>query len=397
MKTIAFYLPQFHSIPENDLWWGEGFTDWTNVRRAKPQFLGHRHPRIPALGEYDLADSSVYSWQTALARRYGVDAFCIYYYWFDGQRLLERPVEAWRNDPKLLPYCLSWANESWTRRWDGKSRDILVAQSYLPGYAGRLFEDILPHLHAPHYLRHKGRPVLVVHRANVIPDPLAFSGMLRKMAIEAGLSGIYLVAAETIHGLDPRRIGFDAIAEFPPVGANTLRTSALAPIRGVSRHFKGRLMSYDRLATYYARRREPAFVRHRGVVPGWDNTARRQSMATVYTGATPARFEAWVRDVVERERAARAGDGLIFVNAWNEWAEGAYLEPDIEYGYSFLEAIQRSRDTHSTGAADPMPIAWWSIPQLRSIAVALAGSALKGGRRLRAHLPRQPSKSEEKL
>lgn len=268
MKNVAFYLPQFHAIPENDEWWGAGFTEWTNVRRAEPQYEGHAHPRVPALGEYDLTDSAIYRQQTDLALLYGVDAFCMYYYWFDRRRLLERPVEAWRADETLLPYCLSWANESWTRRWDGKERDVLMPQGYASGYADELFDDLLPHFLAPHYLRQDGKPVMVIHRADIIPDPQDLADTFRRRSLEAGLPGVHLIAAETKHGLDPRAFGFDAVAEFPPVGANTLRTSVRKPIRGVSSAFRGRLMSYDRLARYFADRPEPEFVRYRGVVPG---------------------------------------------------------------------------------------------------------------------------------
>ena len=151
MRTLAFYLPQFHTIPENDEWWGEGFTEWVNVRRARPMFEGHVQPRLAGeLGEYDLNQRDVYARQSELARRNGIDGFCMYYYSFGGQRLLERPVEAWREDSTLLPYCLAWANESWTRRWDGKSRSVLIAQTYDNGYAERLFADLLPHFRAPH-------------------------------------------------------------------------------------------------------------------------------------------------------------------------------------------------------------------------------------------------------
>lgn len=384
MRTVAFYLPQFHAIPENDEWWGEGFTEWTNVRRAKPQFEGHAHPRVPALGEYSLTDPAVYRQQSDLALQYGVEAFCMYYYWFDGQRLLERPVEAWRTDGTLLPYCLSWANESWTRRWDGKTRDVLMPQGYAPGYADDLFDDLLPHFQAPHYLRQGGEPILVVHRADIIPDPRAFAETFRRRAKQAGLPGVHLVAAETTHGVDPLALGFDAAVEFPPVGANTLRTSALTPIRGVARDFSGRLMSYERLAQYFAARAEPDFVRYRSVVPGWDNTARRQSKATVYVGATPEKFSCWVDQARAKESTARGDHGLMFVNAWNEWAEGAYLEPDVEHGYGYLEALRGAPTTRHADSHRRARV--WSLPHLRSLALAFAGSVLNVARRVRARL-----------
>lgn len=382
MRTIAFYLPQFHRIPENDAWWGDGFTEWSNVRRAAPQFLGHDQPRKPGeLGYYDLDDPAVPVQQSELARRHGVDAFCHYFYWFDGRRLLERPVDAWRSNADLLPYCLSWANESWTRRWDGKHRDVLMPQSYLAGFEERLFDDLLPHLSAPHYVRQRDVPLLVVHRADELPDPRATTDRLRGMARDAGLGGIHLVAAETKAGIHPGPLGFDAVAEFPPVGRNTLRHAQLRSLPGVDQRFRGRLMSYDRLAESFTTRRSPGFVRYRGVAPGWDNTPRRQERATIYVGSTPERFGAWAAAARRSELDERGPDGLVFVNAWNEWAEGAYLEPDARHGSAYLEQLAG----RPAAAAESVPVrtraVGWSLPHVRSIALAAGGSALAQARR----------------
>lgn len=384
MRTIAFYLPQFHTIPENDEWWGEGFTEWTNVRRAAPQFEGHQHPRLAGeLGEYDLSDPDVYRRQSELARTAGVDAFCMYFYWFDGRRLLERPVEAWRQDDQLLPYCLSWANESWTRRWDGKERDVLMPQSYAEGFDDQIFDDLLPHFRAPHYLTQDGRPVFLVHRVELVPEPKKFAQKFRDKAMAAGLPGLYLVAAETTPGIQPSAFGFDAVAEFPPVGANTLATAQLRPLSGVSSEFRGRLMSYPRMVKRFLARRDPEFVRHAGVAPGWDNTARRRSSATVYVGASPSRYAAWLAAAHEREERRRGPRGLVFVNAWNEWAEGAYLEPDGLHGSSYIEATRNPRSFRG-GHDDGITYArMWSLPQVRSIALAAAGSVLSVYRRVR--------------
>ena len=384
LRTLAFYLPQFHTIPENDEWWGEGFTEWVNVRRARPLFDGHAQPRVAGeLGEYDLTQSDVRARQSELARQNGIDGFCMYYYSFGGHRLLERPVEAWREDSTLLPYCLAWANESWTRRWDGKSKSVLIAQTYVEGYAERLFADLLPHFQAPHYLHQDGKPILVVHRADHIPDAQAMARTLRTLALEAGLAGIHLVASETSPGLNPGPLDFDAIAEFPPVGANTLASAMLKPVKDVDPKFRGRLMSYDKLRARYTSRREPDFARYRGVAPGWDNTARRQEAATVYVGATPKKFALWLSQAQKNERAERGADGLVFVNAWNEWAEGAYLEPDALQGNEYLRAaadplayLPMHRDETVRGPAV------WSLAQGRSIALATASSVLAAKRKV---------------
>lgn len=384
-RTIAYYLPQFHSIPENDEWWGEGFTEWVNVRRAKPQFASHLHPRVAGtLGEYDLLDRDVHREQTRLAREAGVDAFCMYFYWFGGTRLLEQPIDAWREDDSLLPYCLSWANESWTRRWDGKSRSVLIDQDYGDGYEERVFADLLPHFRAPHYLKHDGKPILLVHRATMIPDPGAFADKLRALSIDAGFPGLHIVASETTPGVDPGSLSFDAAAEFPPVGANTLASAQLRPLRGVSRGFRGRLMSYPRMAARFERRAAATHVRYHGVTPGWDNTARRQQAATVYVGASPQRYAAWLATARRREAALRGDDGLVFVNAWNEWAEGAYLEPDREHGHDYIAATADPDGfVPQNPATEPQYAAFWSFAQLRSIALAVAGSVLSVARRVK--------------
>jgi lipopolysaccharide biosynthesis protein len=382
-RVVAFYLPQFHTIPENDEWWGQGFTEWVNVRRAKPQYAGHDHPRIVGdLGEYDLTRDGIKDQQSALARSAGIDAFCMYFYWFNGRRLLEKPLDQWRDRPELLPYCVSWANEAWTRRWDGKEHDVLMPQTYDEGYENQFFKDVLPHLKAPHYLRVDDRPILVVHRADLIPQPRIFAARMREFATTADLSGLYLVAAETKPGIDATTLGFDAVAEFPPVGANTMSAAYLRPMKGVSPDFRGRLMSYRRLARRFQTRRSPKFVRHPGIMPGWDNTARRGPNATIYAGATPALFGAWAKTAIARETRARGSRGLVFINSWNEWAEGAYLEPDATSGSSYLEAML---GTPSTAEPSSPTHRWlWAVPQLMSLGRSAAGSALNMVRWLRS-------------
>lgn len=385
MKTVAFYLPQFHEIPENNAWWGEGFTEWVNVRRARPSYSGHEQPRVAGdLGEYDLSDSDTHVRQSRLARDNGVDAFCMYFYWFNGQRLLEKPVESWREDGSLLPYCLSWANESWTRRWDGKSRDILMSQDYETGFAESLFNDLLPHFQAPHYLRQGGAPILVVHRAELIPDVVGMARTIRELARDAGLPGVHLVATETTPGVRPQALGFDAVVEFPPVGANTFATAQLRPLKDVDPTFRGRFMSYDKLAGKFASRLDPGFTRYRGVAPGWDNTARRQQAATVYVGASPSAYARWLQTARMAEQKARGEDGLVFINAWNEWAEGAYLEPDKHFGDSYLRATADPgafRMSHEDSGTKFGRL--WSYAQLHSLVLTIGGSVLSRIRRIR--------------
>nr|WP_196250722.1 glycoside hydrolase family 99-like domain-containing protein [Cellulomonas sp. JZ18] len=305
-RTVAFYLPQFHAIPENDRWWGEGFTEWTNVRRARPQFAGHDQPRVPTdLGWYDLTDPEVLARQSRLALDHGVDAFCFYYYWFSGHRLLERPVDDFVAGGVPMPFCLSWANENWTRRWDGKARDVLMAQEYTAESEAAVFADLARYLADPRYLRVRGAAVLLVHKVEDLPDPRRLAATWRAAADAAGVGPLHLVATETVRGLRPHDLGFDAVAEFPPVGSNTLGVARLRPLDHGGVDFRGRLLSYPRVARRFARRRDPDFVRYPGVMPAWDNTARRGERATIFVGSSPELYARWLRAARRREASAR--------------------------------------------------------------------------------------------
>lgn len=387
-RTVAFYLPQFHAIPENDRWWGEGFTEWVNVRRAEPQYTGHAHPRLAGeLGEYDLTDVRVMHDQAELAKANGVDAFCFYFYWFDGKRLLERPLEQFLDAGPDMPFCISWANESWSRRWDGKEHEALITQEYGDLTAEQIFDSFLPLLRDPRYLRVDGAAVLLVHRSDHLPAGTHYAQTWRRLAEAAGVGPLHLIAAETHPGIDPTLSGFDAAAEFPPVGANTLSAVQLRPVKDVAPDFRGRLMSYARLAARFERRPVPGFTRYRGVVPGWDNTARRGARATVYVGSTPARYRDWLTHARVTEQRLRGDRGLVFVNAWNEWAEGAYLEPDVHHGRSYLDATPWDASPDRTpdhALAAGLPSYGW----MHSIALAAAGSLLQAKRRLTAALAR---------
>lgn len=387
-RTVAFYLPQFHAIPQNDSWWGAGFTEWTNVNRARPSFSGHDHPRIPGeLGQYDLSDPGVMHEQAELARHYDVDAFCFYFYWFDGTRLLEKPLDNYLLRGPDHPFCISWANENWSRRWDGKENELLIAQDYSAETPEKVFESFLPYLRDDRYLRVKGAAVLVVHRADHLPRPRDYATVWREQALAAGIGELYLVAAETKPGIRPNVLGFDALAEFPPVGSNTLGSARLLPVPELSRTFAGRLMSYRRMARRFMGRRMPAFPVHRGVAPGWDNTARRGDKATVYTDSSPARYARWLRTARLHEQLEREAGGLVFINAWNEWAEGAYLEPDGRWGRAYLEATR-----FEGAAAPPAPRPRFGPPTSawgRSLLLASAGSALALVRRGRSAVERR--------
>jgi hypothetical protein len=348
VRVIAFYLPQFHAIAENDAWWGEGFTEWTNVRKAQPNFDGHYQPREPAdLGYYDLNDPSVMDRQAALARRYGIDAFCYYYYWFGGKRLLEMPLERMlRTGRPVFPYCLCWANENWSRRWDGREQEILIGQAHSPDDDRAVIRDIARHFESAQYLRIDGRPLVLVYRVELFPDFAATADRWREACRLDGHGEIYLAYVEShdlVHkGVPPSAFGCDASVEFPPLHMGE-RISPSGAVRNP--RFEGGVGDYTDLAYRYCTRELPAYRRFRGVAPGWDNTPRRQDHSFAFEQATPGVFQAWLETVIAQTRAHRHGEErLVFVNAWNEWAEGAYLEPDRRFGHTYLEAVRNAKD-----------------------------------------------------
>ena len=343
VRCIAFYLPQFHPIPENDRWWGTGFTEWTNVTRAKPNFVGHYQPQLPAdMGFYDLRLPEVMVQQAALARDYALHGFCFYYYWFAGKRLLERPVEQMRASGQPdFPYCLCWANENWTRRWDGADHEVLIAQDPHRTDDARFIHDLLPYLRDSRYIRVSGRPLLIVYRVGLLPNPRESARVWREIARQEGVGDLYLCAAKTYETGDPAQYGFDAIVEFPPHGVSLPPDSR--PYDITNPDFGGGIYDYRQLVNARLLRPDPDYVVHPTVMPGWDNTARRGDLANIFVHSTPEYYEVWLRETIARVLDRREPDErLVFVNAWNEWAEGAHLEPDRRFGHQFLCATRRA-------------------------------------------------------
>jgi FkbM family methyltransferase len=346
VRAIAFYLPQFHAIPENDAWWGKGFTEWTNVRKASPNYEGHLQPRTPQdLGYYDLADPLVLHQQAALAQRYGLEGFCFYYYRFAGKRLLEKPLNQMiGHDAPDIPFCICWANENWTRRWDGRDSEVLIAQQHSDEDSDAVFQDMLQYLQDKKYLTVSGRPLVLIYRAALIPGFLEMTHRWREHARASGLPGLYLVNMETFElvqkQLDPSAFGCDAAMEFPPQGLATPRKPSGALI---NQSYKGLVADYRELAVNFAARPAPPYTRFSGVTPGWDNTPRRKDEGVVIESSSPGAFQAWVEASSRYTMDQFVGDErLLFINAWNEWAEGAYLEPDEHFGHGYLEALRNA-------------------------------------------------------
>lgn len=340
---VAFYLPQFHTIPENDAWWGPGFTEWRNVARALPQFEGHAQPRLPAdLGFYDLRNPDVMRQQARLAREYGIGAFCFYTYWFAGRTLLDEPVSAWRDDTEIeFPYCLCWANENWSRRWDGRDDDVLIAQQHSPQDDLAFVAHVAPHLRDPRYLRVDGKPLLLVYRPGLLPDAKATADRWRTWCRENGIGEIAIANVQSFNVDSPHAYGFDFSIEFPP---NMFSPDGIGPSqRLINPLYEGDVADWRQLASTYMARGRAADWLFPGVNCGWDNEPRRSGRGLTYLHAAPRRYEDWLRHTVDVRLADRQGDArLVFVNAWNEWAEGAVLEPDMRLGHAWLEATRRA-------------------------------------------------------
>ncbi|MBP6564332.1 MAG: glycoside hydrolase family 99-like domain-containing protein [Burkholderiales bacterium] len=351
VELLAFLLPQFHRIDENDEWWGLGFTEWTNVRRAEPNFPGHGQPHVPAdLGYYDLLDPDVRMRQAELARSHGITGFCYYYYWFEGRRLLEQPLDAvLASGSPAFPFCVFWANEDWRRTWDGGRNEVLVAQRYSQEDDRAFIRTLLPAFRDPRYIRVLGQPLLLVYRCDTLPDAIRTFDTWRAVCIEAGEMPPFIVKADTTGGGTPLEVGADASVAFPPhrLESPLLRAD---PPPGLRPDFEGRLYDARSVSARAACAPEPDHLHFQTVVPMWDNTPRRQRDGTIFLNASPAVFRASLRDCFMRARTMLPpGQRFVFVNAWNEWAEGAYLEPDIAHGRAYLEAAMEARHLPADG------------------------------------------------
>jgi lipopolysaccharide biosynthesis protein len=345
VKIICFYLPQFHTFPENDAWWGDGFTEWTNVRPAKPKFFGHYQPHVPGeLGYYNLLDPAVQRRQIELAKLYGIEGFCFYFYWFAGHRLMETPIRNYLNDDSLdLPFCFCWANENWTRRWDGLDAEVLISQKHSPEDDLAFISHISEYLQDPRYIRINGKPLLLVYRPNLLPSAKNTAQLWRQWCRENGIGEIYLAYTQSFEVVNPAIYGFDAAVEFPPINWNLPDVTHLA--KPVVEEFSSSLYDWQALVTRSMEYRDLGYKIFRGINPGWDNTARRKKGGSVLINSNPRDYQNWLCNAIcdTKKRFVNYDERLIFVNAWNEWAEGAHLEPDMRYGYAYLEATRMAQ------------------------------------------------------
>jgi len=353
MRSIAIYLPQFHPIPENDAWWGKGFTEWTNVAKAKPLFKGHLQPRYPSdLGYYDLRVHETRELQAQIAKSYGIHGFAYYHYWFNGKRLLQRPVEeVLKTGQPDFPFCLFWANETWSRRWLGEERDVLMKQTYSHDddalhidYLLRVFED-------QRYINYNGRPVFIVYRPADLPTDSRFIEHLKNESVKRIGHEPFLIASDShCWNMDQLlKLGYDAVLHFrPQLGVlpnafnESYKKAKLVPgkLRNI---FKPTYKHFTYLeALHRMQAIEPADYRKSvpSVFVGWDNTARRGQNAIVVTENNPALFQQELRRIIRKINQFGSATDFVFINAWNEWAEGNYLEPDLLNGFKFLEAVK---------------------------------------------------------
>ena len=367
VRAIAFYLPQFHPVPENDEWWGKGFTEWTNVAKAKPLFPGHYQPHLPAdLGFYDLRLPEVREAQADLAREYGIHGFCYYHYWFNGRRILERPFnEVLASGKPDFPFCLCWANENWTRIWDGGEKNVLLEQKYSHEDDLAHIESLMPAFRDGRYIRIDGKPLFLVYRTELMPDPARTANIWREAAKQAGVGDLYLVRVENFSNDDPRSIGFDAAVEFAPDHSNVGRLKfrgrfhrLLARVGLVPRSYvENSVANYQAMAEGTLKRPAPDFTRFHCVTPSWDNSARRKQGAWLYVGSTPAKYGAWLKAAIRKTLGQRKGDErIVFINAWNEWAEGNHLEPDLRWGGAYLEETRNALSS-AEGPGVQIPVA----------------------------------------
>lgn len=354
-RVIAFYLPQYHPFPENDEWWGKGFTEWRNVVKAKPLYRGHYQPHLPAdLGFYDLRIPEIREQQAEMARAHGIEGFCYYHYWFNGHQLMERPLKEILSSGKPdFPFMLCWANENWTRAWDGGSRHILIAQNYSEeddrAHIRYLLDNVF---NDSRYIKVDGKPVFLIYRSMLFPNMKETIRIWREEALLKGVE-LYLCRVETIDCYGEKYLcdGFDAAVEFQPFThqmndfikmKNPLQKFAYNINRHIFNRSKKRKIDYSKYVDFACKSSLPDYKMYPGVTPMWDNTSRRKQKMFIMDKSTPEKYGEWLHSVMKKFVPYSKEENFIFVNAWNEWAEGNHLEPDLKWGFRYLEETRKA-------------------------------------------------------
>ena len=351
-RAIALYLPQFHPIPENDEWWGKGFTEWTNTAKAKPLFRGHYQPHIPAdLGFYDLRVPETREAQAAMARLYGIEGFCYYHYWFGGRQILERPFnEVLRAGSPNFPFCLCWANETWSGIWHGSPHQILIEQTY-PGRADHEahFQALLPAFADRRHMRVDGKPIFLIYDPHNLPDPVDTLNLWRTMAVDAGLGGLHIIGQSSSAAWNWIADGFDSRVDHPVLGRPWI--SRRRPIKWARNNIgcwweTWRGLPHVHRGQEFSARQVPPLTASDTFYPclihAWDNTPRSGRRGVVVEGASPELYRQLLDSTIRVLKQRPPDKRLLFLKSWNEWAEGNHLEPDLKFGTGFLEAIREA-------------------------------------------------------
>ncbi|MEJ7645278.1 MAG: glycoside hydrolase family 99-like domain-containing protein [Chryseolinea sp.] len=364
MRPIAIYLPQFHPIRENDEWWGKGFTEWRNVIKGKPRFKGHYQPQLPAdLGYYDLRLPETRQAQADLAKQYGIHGFCYYHYWFNGKRILERPFqEVFESGSPDFPFMLCWANENWTRIWDGGENSVLLKQDYSFEDDAKHINALIPYFKDKRYIKVNGKPVFAIYKDALFPNINRTIEIFKEECAKHGLE-LYICKFErdidSAAG-DPIDLGFDASIEFQPLSKSRREFIDIEQKKFSNRYLRiskyvtfikkrllrqnievDKITDLEKFVEYDIQRPRPPYKIFPGVSPSWDNSSRRPGKrANIFINSSPKVFQKWVRNKVSKFPSYSKEENFLFVNAWNEWAEGNHLEPCERYGHQYLQALK---------------------------------------------------------
>lgn len=341
LKIIAHYLPQYHSFKENDEWWGKGFTEWNNVTKAFPHFVGQMQPKLPYdVGFYDLSQKENIKKQIEIAKQYGIYGWSIYYYWFDRKRLMEKPLDIILENKDLdIKFCINWANENWSKRWDGGDKEILMAQNYDEEKLIYCIKDMEKYIRDERYIKIDGKPLIIIYKPTLIPNIQVMVENWRNYLRKVGIGEAYIMGVKTFDITDEYKNIFDGFIEFPPFGMEIKVMND--KLKFFNKEFKGVVYDYKRMVDEKTYLRPFDHKLYRGIFPAWDNSPRRQFTPDIFWGSTPKLYETWLEDLAkETLENDELDDKMIFVNAWNEWAEGACLEPDRNYGYAYIQATR---------------------------------------------------------
>ncbi len=383
IRPIAIYLPQFHPVSENDEWWGKGFTEWTNVAKARPLFEGHYQPHLPAdLGFYDLRLKEARAAQAEMAKAYGIYGFCYYHYWFNGRRILERPFqEVFESGQPDFPFMLCWANENWTRVWDGGDKHVLLEQNYSEEDDRAHIQSLLPYFKDDRYIKVNGKPIFSIYRSKLFPNLKRTTNIWREEAGKQGME-LYLCCFATNHIEEGylESVGLDAAVDFKPFGDSLTHYRQLqqeAYKKGYMGRAKNKLakafyrlakpekletvedylwniIDYTEYAAFCAKEATASYKCYPGITPMWDNTARRKKNFLALKNATPTAYRKWLSSILQHFKGFGKDEDFLFINAWNEWAEGNHLEPCQKWGRQYLEATKEALQEAEQGYKGPV-------------------------------------------